>query len=59
MSRFRWVALLAAVVTAAGVSGCGARDHGQYRFEHGDRIDRDGHREVRWCDAHRDDEHCR
>jgi hypothetical protein len=43
----------------SAVSGCHERDHGPYRWEHGDRIDRDGHREVRWCDAHREDEHCR
>jgi hypothetical protein len=34
-------------------------DHDRYRYENGDRIDRDGHRESRWCDAHHDDEHCR
>jgi hypothetical protein len=41
------------------VSGCNERDRGPYRWEHGDRIDRFGHREVGWCDSHREDEHCR
>jgi hypothetical protein len=46
--------------------GGGERDHdryrydnGGYRYENGDRVDREGHREARWCDGHRDDEHCR
>jgi len=45
----------------AGISGCiVATDHGPYRYDHGDRYDRYGHREAHWCDRHRDDdEHCR
>jgi hypothetical protein len=56
-----------AIAALSSLSGCviapghgdgdGARE--RYRYEHGDRIDRDGHREAHWCDAHRDDEHCR
>ncbi|HEY1724032.1 MAG TPA: hypothetical protein VGF89_01320 [Steroidobacteraceae bacterium] len=46
------------------LSGCivtPAHDHDrvEYRYENGDRIDSNGHREVHWCDAHHDDEHCR
>lgn len=33
-------------------------EHG-YRYENGDRIDRSGHRDVHWCAAHPEDEHCR
>jgi hypothetical protein len=42
------------------LSGCGRGDHGAepYHWEHGDRVDRDGHRDVRWCDSHHEDEHC-
>lgn len=29
-----------------------------YRYQNGDRIDPDGHREVHWCDTHQDDPHC-
>jgi hypothetical protein len=36
------------------------QDREQYRYQNGDRIDRAGHRDVRWCDRHHDDdEHCR
>ena len=49
------------MVALLNLSGCTRveEDHGPYRFEHGDRIDRDGHRETRWCDGHHEDEHCR
>jgi hypothetical protein len=52
---------LGVLVALLNLSGCarGDGDHGPYRWEHGDRIDRDGHREVRWCDGHHEDEHCR
>jgi hypothetical protein len=52
---------LGVMVALLNLSGCTRveEDHGPYRFEHGDRVDRDGHREVRWCDGHHEDEHCR
>jgi hypothetical protein len=54
---------LGVMVSLLNLSGCsrggGEGDHGPYRFEHGDRIDRDGHRDAHWCDGHHDDEHCR
>lgn len=70
MNTFYRIAVLGAITTLVSISGCYvARDHGPhdrgpydqgaYRYENGDRIDRDGHREVRWCDNHHDDEHCR
>ena len=54
-------------VTVAGLSaGCVVapehehyRYYDGYRYEHGDRIDRQGRREARWCEEHRDYEHCR
>ena len=53
-----------AIAALSSLSSCivAPPPHGdgeRYRYEHGDRIDRDGHREARWCDGHRDDEHCR
>jgi hypothetical protein len=68
MRRLNWTVLcgLGALVALFNVSGCtrvvdhgGGGDHGPYRWEHGDRIDRDGNREAHWCDGHHDDEHCR
>ena len=53
-----WLSL-GLLVTLLNVSGCARDDHGPYRWEHGDRVDREGHRDVRWCDAHHEDEHCR
>jgi hypothetical protein len=52
---------LGVMVALLNLAGCTRveEDHGPYRFEHGDRIDRDGHREARWCDGHHEDEHCR
>ena len=51
---------LSAISLLVSLSGCIIRDdRGGYRYEHGDRVDRYGHREERWCDNHRDDEHCR
>jgi hypothetical protein len=58
MNTFGRIGALGVVIAILGVSGCTGRDHGPYRYENGDRIDHDGHREVNWCDAHRDDEHC-
>jgi len=64
MNTVKRVGALGAFLFFLGVSGCViAPAHGPdqgYRYENGDRIDRSGHREVHWCDAHRDDdEHCR
>ena len=66
----RHIGLLAALATI-NLAGCvwvpdhardSDRDHStvreQYRYENGDRVDREGHREVGWCNQHRDDEHC-
>jgi hypothetical protein len=58
MSNFGRMIPLAAILVLS-LSSCTGRDHGPYRFENGDRIDRDGHREVHWCDDHREDDHCR
>jgi hypothetical protein len=53
-----WVAI-AALMTLAALSGCIVeRDRGPYTYDHGDRLDRYGHREAHWCDDHHDDEHC-
>jgi hypothetical protein len=64
MRTLNWKAIAAATFATATLalltlSGCVVeRDHGPYTWDHGDRIDRYGHREVHWCDAHHDDEHC-
>lgn len=52
---------VSAMVALMNLSGCivAERDHGPYTWEHGDRVDRYGHRESGWCDRHHDDEHCR
>jgi len=51
--------MFGAIAALSSLSGCvvGVHDDG-YRYENGDRIDRQGHREVHWCDGHHDDEHC-
>ena len=61
MRKLGQTALLIMTVAAfSGLPGCiVTRDRGPYTYERGDRIDRSGHREARWCDNHRDDEHCR
>ena len=73
MNAFNRVAAWGLVTVLLSLSGCviapdheryrdheANRDREQYRYEHGDRIDREGHRDVRWCDRHHDDdEHCR
>ena len=50
-------AACAALLSLLSVTGCIVAGP-SYRYENGDRIDRYGHREVHWCDAHHDDEHC-
>ena len=54
------LAACAAVLAAASLSSCAAT-HAQvgYRYEHGDRIAPDGRRDVGWCLAHSNNEHCR
>ena len=60
MNKFHRLTILAAIATLGSLSGCyvGVRDHGPYRYENGDRIDRDGNREAHWCDNHHDDQGC-
>ncbi len=61
MKRFNRLTALGAILAllGVGISGCiVTRDHGPYRYENGDRIDRYGHHESRWCYDHRYDEHC-
>ena len=62
MNTLHRIAVLAAINTLVSLSGCvvapGPYDHGPYRYENGDRFDRDGHREAHWCDNHHDDEGC-
>jgi len=49
MKRLNWKAITSATIALlafATVSGCVMeRDHGPYTWDHGDRIDRYGHRE--------------
>ena len=59
MIDFSRMSALGAIMVVLSLSSCTGRDHGPYRYENGDRIDRDGHREAHWCDEHREDEHCR
>jgi len=64
MNTLHRMAVLAVITAVVNVSGCyvgrdhGPYDYGPYRYENGDRIDRDGHRDVHWCDSHHDDENC-
>jgi len=63
MNKFNRMAALSALTMVVSISGCvvahGPYDHGPYRYENGDRIDRDGNREAHWCDSHNDDQGCR
>jgi hypothetical protein len=54
------LAICAVAVALLGLSGC-AENPGEdgYRYEHGDRIAPDGKRDVGWCLAHPNNEHCR
>ncbi|HVO48082.1 MAG TPA: hypothetical protein VMT29_17305 [Steroidobacteraceae bacterium] len=59
MNAIKALGALGTLMLVLAASGCVVeRDHG-YRYENGDRIDRWGHRDVHWCDDHRDDDHCR
>jgi hypothetical protein len=49
----------AALMAVLTLSGCALRGEGPYTYDRGDRVDRDGNRDVGWCDVHRDDMHCR
>ncbi len=58
MSSF--LAICTAVVAVVNLSGCAvSHDEVSYRYEHGDRIAPDGRRDVGWCLAHANNEHCR
>ena len=61
MTHLRRLTLLSALLAllGTGMAGCIVTDHGPYRYDHGDRYDRYGHREARWCDHHHEDDHCR
>jgi len=63
MKRPSWKVIASAgiaLLTFSSLSGCVVeRDHGPYTWDHGDRVDRYGHRESHWCDAHHEEEHCR
>ena len=63
MNAIYRMAVLGTLTTLVSISGCvvapGANGHGPYRYENGDRIDRDGNRETHWCDGHNGDEGCR
>jgi hypothetical protein len=62
MNTFHRLVVVGTLTTLVSISGCivspGAYNHGPYRYENGDRIDRDGNREAHWCDSHNDDEGC-
>jgi hypothetical protein len=55
-TRVVYLGVMASLLIAAG--GC-TREKEVYRYEHGDRVDSRGHRDVGWCDHHHEDEHCR
>ncbi len=60
MKTIQW-AWAAGALALIGLSGCYVerdRYHGPYTYEHGDRVDRYGHREVGWCEKHHDSEDC-
>jgi len=70
MKIFNRMTVLGALTALVSLSGCvipgpgnyrqndRGRDRGQYTYDHGDRIDRSGHRDVGWCGHHRDDSNC-
>jgi len=53
------LAALLALTAVLNLSGCVAARDDDYRYDHGDRVARDGRRDVGWCNVHRDDVHCR
>jgi hypothetical protein len=63
MNKFHQLAVFGVLTTLVTISGCvvarDPNDHGPYRYENGDRIDRDGHRDANWCGDHGDDQGCR
>jgi hypothetical protein len=61
MNAFYRMAALGTLTTLVTISGCvfAPGGHGPYRYENGDRIDRDGNREAHWCDSHNDEQGCR
>lgn len=59
MNILNRIAILGVLVAVANLSACIVTDHGPYRYENGDRVDRNGVREAHWCDHHRDDPNCR
>jgi hypothetical protein len=54
------LAVCAAILAIVNLSGCEiTHDEVGYRYEQGDRIGPDDRRDVGWCIAHADNEHCR
>lgn len=54
------LSVCAAVLAVLNLSACAVRhDEVGYRYEQGDRIAPDGRRDVGWCLAHSNNEHCR
>lgn len=54
------LAACTAVLAIVNLGSCAAtHDEVGYRYEHGDRIAPDGRRDVGWCLAHSNNEHCR
>jgi hypothetical protein len=54
------LAICAAALAVVNLSSCAlTHDEVSYRYEHGDRIAPDGRRDVGWCIAHANNEHCR
>jgi hypothetical protein len=63
MNKFHRLAVFGVLTALVSISGCvvapGPSDHGPYRYENGDRIDRNGNRDANWCGNHSDDQGCR
>ena len=57
MQKWNRLVWMSAALALLGLSGCVVS--GPYSYDHGDRVDRYGHHEAHWCDAHHEDEHCR
>lgn len=56
MHHWNRLVLIGAALGLLNLVGCVVA--GPYTYDHGDRIDRYGHHEAHWCDAHSYDEHC-